>query len=124
MSELPTEQQLFYSPDGVKWLPSVYGELWLDEKCEGYLHKHLTWDEFQAIVNPPKSNDELFAEEFKARKAEYDADIQSLTLAMAGIILKDGPNEADKKAELQALEAATTEEYNQDIVTLRAKYYG
>lgn len=49
MIELPNEQQLFYSLDGSTWQSSVHGERWSDEKCEGYLHKHLTWGEFCAI---------------------------------------------------------------------------
>ena len=49
MNDLPNEQQLFYSKDGISWQPSLDGARWPDEKCEGYLYKHLTWNEFRAI---------------------------------------------------------------------------
>lgn len=50
MKELPNEQQLFYSKDGSAWRASTSGSRWPDEKCDGYLYKHLTWIEFQAIL--------------------------------------------------------------------------
>ena len=40
---------LFYSEDGTKWSQSIAGKRWPEEKCNGYLHKHLTWSEMNAI---------------------------------------------------------------------------
>lgn len=50
MKDVIRENQLFYKKDAQSpWESSPTGNLWPEEKCEGYLHKHLTWDELQAI---------------------------------------------------------------------------
>lgn len=49
MKELLNEQQLFYSPDGASWISSVFGKKWPEEKCEGYLYKHLSFIEMSKI---------------------------------------------------------------------------
>jgi hypothetical protein len=69
MKELPNEHQLFYSKDGTDWIPSVYGERWIDEKCEGWLYKHLTFSERELIENPPPTNEEIINQNLRSAKA-------------------------------------------------------
>lgn len=57
MRNLKNEQQLFYSKDGVDWEASTDGVRWGDDRCAGYLHKHIAWDEFQSITNPKEVNE-------------------------------------------------------------------
>lgn len=124
MIELPNEQQLFYSKDGSKWQPSKDGSRWASEKCEGYLYKHLTWDEREAIVNPPKSNDELFAEELTALNTEYDKNMAILANKYNIAVARDGSQETAKvesaRAEISALDA----QYESDQLAIFNKYYG
>lgn len=50
MFELTNDLQLFYSRDGSIWEAEVTGNPWSEEKCKGYLYKHLTYDEYQLHV--------------------------------------------------------------------------
>ena len=59
MIELPNEQQLFYSQTGELWIASTSGDKWPEEKCAGWIRKHLTWGEFQAIVNPAPTKEQI-----------------------------------------------------------------
>lgn len=59
MSDLKNEHQLFYSQNGETWLASTNGKPWADEKCDGWMHKHLSWHDFQGIVITPKSQDQI-----------------------------------------------------------------
>lgn len=125
INELPNEQQLFYKKDNQSsWTPSLDGTQWPEEKCSGYLHKHLTWGEFQAIVNPPKSNGELFAEEMDALNAEYDKNMAILANKYNIAVARDGSQETAKvesaRAEISALDA----QYESDQLAILNKYYG
>jgi len=124
MKRLDKESWFFYSKTGETWEIAPYSVRWIEEKCEDYLYKHLTYEEHQLIVNPPKTGAQLFSQEFKARKAKYDDDINQLSIAMAGIILNDGTSEAERKSELQALKVQTETTYKSEILALRVKYYG
>ena len=124
MTELPNGQQLFYSKYGTDWQPSLDGTQWPEEKCEGYLHKHLTWGELQAIVNPPKSNDELFNEEMAALNTEYDKNMTILANKYNIAVARDGSQETAKvesaRAEISTLDA----QYESDQLAILNKYYG
>lgn len=120
--ELPREQQLFYSLNGSKWQPSLYGVQWSDEKCEGYLHKHLTWDEFQAIANPEPSTEELFTQELSELNTSFESDVKSLSDSMANAMLTDGVNEQSRIDELRARYAARKAQHDLDELELMQKY--
>jgi len=122
--ELPSEQQLFYSPDGAEWFPSLDGSQWPDEKCEGYLHKHLTWDEFQTIANPPKTNDELFVEEMDALNANYDKAMSLLANEYNVAAARDGSVETEKVASVRAKITALDSQYETDQLAIINKYFG
>ena len=124
MKELPNEQQLFYSKDGSSWQPSLNGTQWSEEKCTGYLHKHLTWDEFQAIVNPPKSNDELFAQEMDALNSEYDKNMAILANKYNIAVARDGSQETAKVESARAEISALDTQYESDQLAILNKYYG
>lgn len=124
MNELPNEQQLFYSKDGVSWQSSLNGAQCPEEKCEGYLHKHLSWVEFQAIVNPPKSNDELFAEEMDALNAEYDKNMAILANKYNIAVARDGYQETVKVESARAEISALDTQYESDQLAIFNKYYG
>ena len=73
MINLPNEQQLFYKKDEFSpWDSSVNGIPWTKEKCKGYLYSCLTWDEFQAIVNPPQTLEECKSAKMAALKSQFD----------------------------------------------------
>jgi len=122
--ELPNEQQLFYSKDGSTWQPSLDGTQWPEEKCEGYLHKHLTWGEFQAIVNPPKSNDELFAEEMDALNDKHYQDVLDATNSYNIAKARDGSTETEKVIAARAKLADIDAQYEVDQLAIINKYYG
>lgn len=120
MKELPNEQQLFYSQNGESWIPSVYGKLWPEEKCEGYLHKHLTWDEFQDIVNPPKSNEEISLEQAEIEHSwvasEFDIVQVELMYHWTGDLSRAVATEQEWKDYAIALRDYTTTDENGNLV--------
>ena len=124
MIQVPNEQQLFYSQDGVKWIPSLDGTQWPESRCEGYLHKHLTWDEFQVILNPPKTNDELFAEEMDELNANYDKAMSLLANEYNVAVARDGSVETEKVASVRAKITALDSQYETDQLAIINKYFG
>ena len=122
--ELKKELQLFYSKAGSKWQSSLNGSQWSDEKCEGYLYKHLTWDEFQLIVNPPKTNDELFAEEMDELNANYDKAMSLLANEYNVAVARDGSVETEKVASVRAKITALDSQYETDQLAIINKYFG
>lgn len=120
--QLNNEQQLFYSLDGSEWIPSLNGSRWPDDECEGYLYKHLTWVEFQDIVNPTKSNDELFSEEMEQLNNQYDIDMLVLANEYNIAVARDASTETEKvltaRAKIDALDA----KYESDQASLIEKY--
>lgn len=123
MKNLPINQQLYYSKTGEIWEPSLQAVLWDDERCEGYLYKHLSWDEFQVIVNPPKSNDELFSEEVTKLNADHYNKVLALTNRYNIAVMRDGSVEGSKvlaiRAEMSSVDATYEAAQNELIV----KYY-
>ena len=124
MNELPNEQQLFYSKDGSSWQSSLDGTQWPEEKCQGYLHKHLSWVEFQAIVNPPKSSDELFTEEMDSLNAEYDRNMAILANKYNIAVARDGSQETAKVESARAEILDLDTQYESDQLAIFNKYYG
>lgn len=77
------EYQLFYSPDGLIWYPSETGVKWPEEKCEGYLYKHLTWDELNAVKRTQIDIDEYKATKRDQLRAECRKEIVNLFVSDA-----------------------------------------
>ena len=125
MINLPNEQQLFYIEDtGAFPQPSLDGSRWTEEKCEGYLHKHLTWVEMQAIVNPPKSNDELFIKEMESLNTAYQTDTEAAIKKVSAAVAWDGVTETTKIANARAELAQLKENYDTQSIEIINKYYG
>lgn len=122
MKELPNDQQLFSSEDGSKWVPHLDGKPRAD--IDDWFHKNLTWDEFQAIVNPPKTDDELFTEEMDQLNSEYDENMLILANKYNIAVARDGSQETVKvesaRAEISTLDA----QYELDQLAIINKYYG
>lgn len=124
MKELPNEQQLFYSQDGLIWKASVNGSMWSEDKCGGYLYKHLTWNEYQAIVNPPKTSDMLFTEEMEELNSEYDKNMAILATKYNIAVARDGSQETAKVESARAEISTLDEQYESDQLAIINKYYG
>lgn len=122
MKELPNRQQLFSSKYGSTWIPHLDGKPRSD--IGDWLHQNLTWDEFQAIVNPPKSTDELFSEDMKSLNIEYDKNMAILANKYNVAVARDGSSETAKVASARAEIAALDEQYDLDQLAIFDKYYG
>lgn len=122
MKELKNEQQLFSSKDGLIWTPHLDGKPRSD--IGDWIHQNLTFDEFQAIFNPPKSADELFNEEMNALNNEYDKNMAILANKYNIAVARDGSQETAKvesaRAEISTLDA----QYESDQLAISNKYYG
>lgn len=122
MKELPNEQQLFSSKDGGVWIPHLDGKPRTD--IGDWLHQNMTWIEYQTIVNPPKSNDELFTEEMNALNTDYDKNMLILANKYNIAVARDGSQETAKvesaRAEISTLDA----QYDADQLAILNKYYG
>lgn len=114
MKELPNEQQLFSSKDGSEWIPHLDGKQRTD--IGDWLHQNLTWDEFQAIVNPPKSEDDILLEQAKNEHAwvisELDNAQVELMYHWTGDTSRAVATEQDWKDYVIALRNYTTTDNN------------
>lgn len=122
MKDLINEEQLFSSEDGSIWFPHVDGKPRTD--IDGWLHQNLSWDEFQAIVNPPKSEDELFNEEIIALNDEYDKNMSILANKYNIAVARDGSQETAKVESARAEISTLDEQYESDQLAIFNKYYG
>lgn len=73
---------------------------------------------------PQPSISQLFSEEFKALKKEYDKDVQVLNAAFASAAMVDGPSQVDKQSSIRAQYNTRKAEYDAAVAALRTKYYG
>ena len=124
MKELPSEQQLFYSQTGESWMASTTGEKWPEEKCQGWTHKHLTWNEFQAIANPPPPTGELLNSEMNALNAAYDKAMTDLSVEYNVAVARDGSTETEKVTAIRAKITVLDGKYETDQATIIDKYFG
>lgn len=124
MIELKESSQLYYCDSNGNWFSSKDGTEWPDEKCESYLYKHLTWDEFQSIVNPPKSNDELFTEEMNALNDRHYHDVLKATKSYNIAKARDGSTETEKVIASRDKIADIDAQYETDQLSIINKYYG
>lgn len=121
-SDLPNEQQLFSSEDGLIWTPQVDGKP--RDDIDDWLHQNLTWDEFQNIINPPKTSDELFTEEMDALNSEYDKNMAILANKYNIAVARDGSQETAKVESARAEISALDTQYESDQLAIFNKYYG
>ncbi len=124
MKEPTNEQQLFYSQTGGSWNASTTGERWSEEKCAGWLYKHLTWNEFQAIVNPPPTQEELFNSEMDALNTEHDKAMTNLSVEYNVAVARDGSTETEKVTAIRAKITALDGKYETDQTAIINKYFG
>lgn len=83
-----------------------------------------TDEEVEAILNPPKSTDELFTEEMVSLNAEYDKNMAILANKYNVAVARDGSSETAKVASARAEIAALDEQYDIDQLAIFNKYYG
>lgn len=72
----------------------------------------------------PKTTSQLFSEEFKALKKEYDEDVQALNIAFASAAMVDGSSQVNKQSSIRAQYNTRKAEYDAAVAALRTKYYG
>lgn len=122
--EVSNENQVFYSKDGIKWKSALDGIRWEDSEVSDYLHKHLSWNEYQAIVNPPKSSDEMFNIELDELNKIKDEKISSLVIDYSYAVAVDGSTETEKVTSIRDEMTVVNDQYAADQLALINKYYG
>ena len=80
--------------------------------------------EIQAILNPAKSNDELFNDELDALNKNHEKSSGELVKRHAQAVARDGSTETEKVIAIRAELSALDLQYESDQAALIAKYYG
>lgn len=117
MLNLPNNQQLFSSKDGVNFLAHTDGVVpdYVSEE-NGFSIIGISWDERQAIENPPKSKPQLIAE----RRAKYQSDVSALIEPVVMAIILDGELEPVRKAAIKSQHEKLTLQLQSDVAAINS----
>jgi hypothetical protein len=83
-----------------------------------------TQSEVDAILNPPKSNDELFNEELDQLNNDKDSKIKGLVEDYSYAVAVDGSTETEKVISIRNEMTEVNDQYAVDQLALINKYYG